>query len=219
MSENQSRAVTTDIQNQEEIPLAVIQGQGIDSLPHDLYIPPDAMEVFLEAFEGPLDLLLYLIRKENIEIVDIPVAEITRQYIEYIELMQEMQLDLAAEYIAGKFAAYGLQPVDGSYFQEFSHTFPDKGDMQMKNVVAIIPGTDEKLKDSPVVLSAHYDHVGTRKGKIYNGADDDGSGTVAMMEMAQAFQMAKKEFAYRGRSLEELKNLSIEEFMMLIPSV
>jgi len=57
------------------------------------------MEVFLEAFEGPLDLLLYLIRKENIEIVDIPVAEITRQYIEYIELMQEMQLDLAAEYL------------------------------------------------------------------------------------------------------------------------
>jgi segregation and condensation protein A len=99
MSENQSRADTTDVQKQEEIPLAVIQGQSIDSLPHDLYIPPDAMEVFLEAFEGPLDLLLYLIRKENIEIVDIPVAEITRQYIEYIELMQEMQLDLAAEYL------------------------------------------------------------------------------------------------------------------------
>ena len=99
MSENQSRVVTTDIQTQEEIPLAVIQGRSIDSLPQDLYIPPDAMEVYLEAFEGPLDLLLYLIRKENIEIVDIPVAEITRQYVEYIELMQEMQLDLAAEYL------------------------------------------------------------------------------------------------------------------------
>jgi len=99
MSENQSRAVTPDIQTQEEVPLAVIQGQTIDSLPQDLYIPPDAMEVFLEAFEGPLDLLLYLIRKENIEIVDIPVAEITRQYVEYIGLMQEMQLDLAAEYL------------------------------------------------------------------------------------------------------------------------
>ena len=99
MSENQSRAVTSDIQAQEEISLAVIQGRTIDSLPQDLYIPPDAMEVFLEAFEGPLDLLLYLIRKENIEIVDISVAEITRQYIEYIELMQVMRLDLAAEYL------------------------------------------------------------------------------------------------------------------------
>ena len=99
MSEDQSRADTPDIQTQEEIPLAVIQGQTIDSLPHDLYIPPDAMEVFLEAFEGPLDLLLYLIRKENIEIVDIPVADITRQYIEYIELMQVIKLDLAAEYL------------------------------------------------------------------------------------------------------------------------
>ena len=99
MSENQGRADTPDIQTQEEIPLAVIQGQTIDSLPHDLYIPPDAMEVFLEAFEGPLDLLLYLIRKENIEIVDIPVADITRQYVEYIELMQVIKLDLAAEYL------------------------------------------------------------------------------------------------------------------------
>ena len=99
MSENQSCAVKSDIQTQEEVPLAVIQGQTIDSLPQDLYIPPDAMEVFLEAFEGPLDLLLYLIRKENIEIVDIPVAEITHQYVEYIGLMQEMRLDLAAEYL------------------------------------------------------------------------------------------------------------------------
>ncbi len=99
MSENQSRAVTPDLHTQEEIPHAVVQGQTIDSLPQDLYIPPDAMEVFLEAFEGPLDLLLYLIRKENIEIVDIPVADITRQYIEYIELMQVIKLDLAAEYL------------------------------------------------------------------------------------------------------------------------
>ena len=99
MSENQGRAVTPDLHTQEEIPHAVIRGQTIDSLPQDLYIPPDAMEVFLEAFEGPLDLLLYLIRKENIEIVDIPVADITRQYVEYIELMQVIKLDLAAEYL------------------------------------------------------------------------------------------------------------------------
>jgi len=99
MSEHPGHEVSPDIQRQEELPLAIVKGRAIDSLPHDLYIPPDALEVFLEAFEGPLDLLLYLIRKENLDIVDIPVAEITRQYVEYIELMQEMQLELAGEYL------------------------------------------------------------------------------------------------------------------------
>ena len=99
MSENQSCEVTTSIQNQEELPLAVVQGQALDSLPKDLYIPPDALEVFLETFEGPLDLLLYLIRKENLDILDIPIAEITKQYTDYIELMQDIRLELAAEYL------------------------------------------------------------------------------------------------------------------------
>ena len=99
MNESQSREVSPDIPSQEELPIAVVQGQALDALPQDLYIPPEALQVFLEAFEGPLDLLLYLIRKENIDIADIPVAEITRQYIEYIELMQEMQLELAGEYL------------------------------------------------------------------------------------------------------------------------
>lgn len=76
-----------------------VQGQAMTKMPEDLYIPPDALEVFLEAFEGPLDLLLYLIRKQNLNILDIPVAEITRQYIKYIELMREMRLELAAEYL------------------------------------------------------------------------------------------------------------------------
>jgi segregation and condensation protein A len=99
MSENQSREVSSDVHTQEELPLAVVQGKALESLPQDLYIPPEALKVFLEAFEGPLDLLLYLIRKDNIDIADIRVAEITRQYVEYIELMQEMQLELAGEYL------------------------------------------------------------------------------------------------------------------------
>ncbi len=78
---------------------ARVQGQDYLKMPEDLYIPPDAMEVFLEAFEGPLDLLLYLIRKQNLNILDIPVAEITRQYMEYIELMHALRLELAAEYL------------------------------------------------------------------------------------------------------------------------
>ncbi|HAJ92151.1 MAG TPA: segregation/condensation protein A [Gammaproteobacteria bacterium] len=99
MSENQSREVSPDVHHQEELPLAVVQGKALESLPQDLYIPPEALQVFLEAFEGPLDLLLYLIRKDNIDIADIRVAEITRQYVEYIELMQDMQLELVGEYL------------------------------------------------------------------------------------------------------------------------
>ncbi len=79
--------------------LATVNGEAIIDLPKDLYIPPDAMKVFLEAFEGPLDFLLYLIRKQNIDVLDIPIAAVTRQYMEYIDLMQELSLELAAEYL------------------------------------------------------------------------------------------------------------------------
>lgn len=78
---------------------ARVYGEILTKIPEDLYIPPDALAIFLEAFEGPLDLLLYLIRKQNLDILDIPVAEITRQYIAYIELMQVLNIDLAAEYL------------------------------------------------------------------------------------------------------------------------
>ena len=84
---------------QAEIPFAVVRGEPFYELPKDLYIPPDALEVILEAFEGPLDLLLYLIRRQNLDILDIPIAAITRQYIGYIEMMQELRFELAAEYL------------------------------------------------------------------------------------------------------------------------
>lgn len=84
---------------QGEMPFAIVDGEPVTELPQDLYIPPYALQVFLEAFEGPLDLLLYLIRRQNIDVLDIPIAEITRQYVEYIEMMKEMQLELAGEYL------------------------------------------------------------------------------------------------------------------------
>ena len=87
------------VPQQQEMPLAIVRGQPVLQMPQDLYIPPDALEVILEAFEGPLDLLLYLIRRQNLDILDIPIAEITRQYVDYIELMHEMRLELAAEYL------------------------------------------------------------------------------------------------------------------------
>lgn len=84
---------------QGEMPFAVVDGEPVTQLPQDLYIPPYALQVFLEAFEGPLDLLLYLIRRQNIDVLNIPILEITKQYVEYIEMMTELQLDLAGEYL------------------------------------------------------------------------------------------------------------------------
>jgi segregation and condensation protein A len=84
---------------QGEMPFAVVMGEAVTELPKDLYIPPQALEVILEAFEGPLDLLLYLIRRQNLDILDIDVSEITEQYMQYVELMDAMQFELAAEYL------------------------------------------------------------------------------------------------------------------------
>ena len=81
------------------MPFAIVQGSPITEVPRDLYIPPDALEVFLEAFEGPLDLLLYLIKRQNLDILDIPIALVTAQYMQYIDLMEEMHLELAGEYL------------------------------------------------------------------------------------------------------------------------
>ena len=91
--------VAADLAQQAGAPVARIHGEPLLELPHDLYIPPEALEVFLDAFEGPLDLLLYLIRKQNINVLEIPMAELTRQYLGYVEMMRRTQLELAAEYL------------------------------------------------------------------------------------------------------------------------
>jgi segregation and condensation protein A len=84
---------------QGEMPFAIVMGKALTEFPKDLYIPPQALAVFLEAFEGPLDLLLYLIKRQNLDILDIDVSQITEQYMEYVELMDAMQFELAAEYL------------------------------------------------------------------------------------------------------------------------
>ena len=98
-AQSEGAGIFVPVPQQQEMPLAIVRGQPVLQMPQDLYIPPDALEVILEAFEGPLDLLLYLIRRQNMDILDIPIAEITRQYVEYIELMHDMRLELAAEYL------------------------------------------------------------------------------------------------------------------------
>ncbi len=85
--------------SQGELPFAIVEGEPLTNPPEDLYIPPQALEIFLDTFEGPLDLLLYLIKRQNLEILDIPIAEVTKQYMEYVEMMRTIKLDLAAEYL------------------------------------------------------------------------------------------------------------------------
>ena len=97
--EGPSLPIEGNLPLQAEMPFAMVQGEPLTQLPRDLYIPPQALEVFLEAFEGPLDLLLYLIRRQNLDILDIPLADITRQYMDYIGMMNELQLELAGEYL------------------------------------------------------------------------------------------------------------------------
>src|SRR4051812_395007 len=99
VSNDDSSTTFAQAPRQQEIPLALVRGEPMLQIPQDLYIPPDALEVILEAFEGPLDLLLYLIRRQNLDILDIPIAEITRQYVDYIDLMRDLRLELAAEYL------------------------------------------------------------------------------------------------------------------------
>jgi segregation and condensation protein A len=94
MSDNIAAAIL-----EQTPPFAIVNGTPFNQLPDDLYIPPDALEVFLDLFEGPLDLLLYLIRRQNLDIVNIPIAQITHQYIAYIQIMGELNLELAAEYL------------------------------------------------------------------------------------------------------------------------
>ena len=94
-----SAAKQDNVQVQQPLPLAFVNGQALIEKPEDLFIPPDAFELILEAFEGPLDLLLYLIRKQKFDLVNLPVYEVTKQYMKYVELMKDIKLELAAEYL------------------------------------------------------------------------------------------------------------------------
>lgn len=96
---SQSDAISANVTKQDEMPFALVQGEPLTVIPQDLYIPPDALEVILEAFEGPLDLLLYLIKRQNLDILEVPIADITQQYMTYIDMMQTLKIEIAAEYL------------------------------------------------------------------------------------------------------------------------
>ena len=96
--------IKTGLPQQEEIILATVQGKDVTSMPEDLYVPPNSLKILLDTFSGPLDFLLYLIRKQNLDVLDIDVFKITEQYISYIELMKAFQIELAGDYLV--MAAY-----------------------------------------------------------------------------------------------------------------
>lgn len=99
MTEINRQSTANNSSQQDEMPFALVQGEPLTVVPQDLYIPPDALEVILEAFEGPLDLLLYLIKRQNLDVLEVPIAEITQQYMNYIEMMQTLKIEIAAEYL------------------------------------------------------------------------------------------------------------------------
>jgi len=116
----------SSLPQQVELPFAMVDGQPYTQIPQDLYIPPDALEVFLEAFEGPLDLLLYLIKRQNLDVLNINVSQITQQYMEYIGLMESMQWELAAEYLV--MAAMLAEIKSRSLLPRHAHDEDDEGD-------------------------------------------------------------------------------------------
>jgi len=95
----QVATASANVTKQDEMPFALVQGEPLTVVPQDLYIPPDALEVILEAFEGPLDLLLYLIKRQNLDILEVSIADITQQYMSYIDMMQTLKIEIAAEYL------------------------------------------------------------------------------------------------------------------------
>ena len=99
MSDQQDNQTEQKEPVQQPLPLAFVNGEAVIEKPEDLFIPPDALEIILEAFEGPLDLLLYLIRKQKFDILNLPILDITRQYMEYVDVMKDLKLELAAEYL------------------------------------------------------------------------------------------------------------------------
>ena len=162
---------------QAEMPFALVLGEPVVELPKDLYIPPDALEVFLETFEGPLDLLLYLIRRQNLDILDIPIAEITRQYVEYVELMREMRLELAAEYLVmaamlAEIKARMLmprQPAEGEEFDpDLGHQrrdFADRGERQFRRRAPVGRAARRQERETGLVVAVEERSGGKRSAR------------------------------------------------------
>lgn len=196
-------------------PLATIHGEAVAELPTDLYIPPDAMKVLLETFEGPLDFLLYLIRKQNLEILDIPIADVTRQYMEYIDLMKELSLELASEYlvmaaILAEIKSRMLLPrqVDPENPEEDPRAELVRRLQEYERFKQAAEDIDKlpRLERDHFVVTAGADNISGEKPQP----------TVAMSEIVDALLAVLKRAKLNAKHQVRLDALSVREKMMLI---
>ncbi len=192
-------------------PIAVVKGEPLSVVPDDLFIPPDALEVFLEAFEGPLDLLLYLIKRQNIDILDIPVASITHQYIRYIEMMNAMRMELAAEYLV---MAAMLTEIKSRFLLPRPADTEEEDDPRAELVRRLqeyecFKKASEALDAMPRVERDIFEvHVGTETIKVERKAPD-----VDLKEVVIAFQEVLRRAEQVSHHHIEREPLSVRERM------
>ena len=191
--------------------VALVRGKLVEELPSDLYIPPDALEVFLETFEGPLDLLLYLIRRQNLDILDIEVAEITEQYLRYIDLMQALKLDLAGEYLL---MAAMLAEIKSRLLLPKPHTDEEEEDPRA-NIVRLL-AEYERIKHAAETL----DELPREERDVFAAqaakptlVERRVEPVVALRDVVAAFAEAMQRTDFRGNHAVQMEGLSVRERM------
>ena len=197
-----------------DVPLqAKIKGEAFTELPQNLYIPPDALEVYLESFEGPLDLLLYLIRKHNLDILDIPMAELTRQYMVYVEKMQAIKLELAGDYLL---MSAMLIEIKSRYLlpkpAEIETEQDPRADlvrrlMEYESIKLAAENLDDmaKVGDGITVASAYYQHISQVKPP-----------EVSLDDLTEAWRNVLKRASHFKHHKVSRAELSVREHMSLI---
>jgi segregation and condensation protein A len=197
-----------------DVPLqAKIKGEAFTELPQNLYIPPDALEVYLESFEGPLDLLLYLIRKHNLDILDIPMAELTRQYMVYVEKMQAIKLELAGDYLL---MSAMLIEIKSRYLLpkpvEIETEQDPRADlvrrlMEYESIKLAAENLDDmaKVGDGITVASAYYQHISQIKPP-----------EVSLDDLTEAWRNVLKRASHFKHHKVSRAELSVREHMSLI---
>jgi len=197
-----------------DVPLhAKIKGEAFTELPQNLYIPPDALEVYLESFEGPLDLLLYLIRKHNLDILDIPMAELTRQYMVYVEKMQAIKLELAGDYLL---MSAMLIEIKSRYLLpkpvEIETEQDPRADlvrrlMEYESIKLAAENLDNmaKVGDGITVASAYYQHISQIKPP-----------EVSLEDLTEAWRNVLKRASHFKHHKVSRAELSVREHMSLI---
>ncbi len=192
---------------------AKIKGEAFTELPHNLYIPPDALEVYLESFEGPLDLLLYLIRKHNLDILDIPMAELTRQYMVYVEKMRSIKLELAGDYLL---MSAMLIEIKSRYLLpkpvEIETEQDPRADlvrrlMEYESIKLAAENLDDlaKVGDGITVASAYYQHISQAQAP-----------EVSLDDLTEAWRNVLKRASHFKHHKVSRAELSVREHMSLI---